>query len=134
MPLSFHPPRVCLPYHLSSAGSIGLISAQVVEDRKAGMTAGPAGGHEHFHCSLTPLDPSLVPEQVAAAGGGGAASSSGDRDGEEEAGGLDQPLAVVAAKYYFNGDSNMVFRYRLYSFHLCPVSLRGGGVTAAIAG
>ena len=89
------------------------------------MAAGPGGGHEHIHCSLKPLDPSLVPDQVAA---GGAASLKGAGAGEEEgagAGGLDRPLAVVAAKYYFNGDSNVVFRYRLYSFHMCPVG-RGG--------
>lgn len=95
---------------------------QVIQDRRAGMAAGPGGGHEHIHCSLKPLDPSLVPEQVAA---GGTASSRGAGDGDvaggASAGGLDRPLAVVAAKYYFNGDSNVVFRYRLYSFHLCPV-------------
>lgn len=85
----------------------------MAEDRDAGMAPGPGGGHEHIHCSLKPLDPSLVPEQVAA---GGTTSSRGEA--------LDRPLAVVAAKYYFNGDSNVVFRYRLYSFHLCPVSSR----------
>eukprot|EP00903_Cladosiphon_okamuranus_P007916 g7644.t1 len=102
---------------------------QVVEDRRAGMAAGPGGGHEHIHCSLKPLNASLVPEQVATAGGGGAASSNRDRNGEDGAGagtgGLDRPRAVVAAKYYFNGDSNVVFRYRLYSFHLCPPNTPG---------
>lgn len=106
----------------------------MIADRKAGMTAGPGGGHEHIHCSLKPLDPSLVPEQVAE---GRPASSTGGGAGEEEeeggAGALDRPLAVVAAKYYFNGDSNVVFRYRLYSFHLCPVSL-GGWVLSAVGG
>lgn len=84
------------------------------------MTPGPGGGHEHIHCSLTLLDPSQVPAQVATGG-----RSSGDSEGGDEggAGGIvERPLAVVAAKYYFNGDSNVVFRYRLYSFHSCPVS------------
>ena len=108
--------RVCVCLQPTSGG-LDRISAQVIEDREAGMAAGPGGGHEHIHCSLKPLDPSLVPEQVAAAGGGGG-----------KGGGLGRPLAVVAAKYYFNGDSNVVFRYRLYSFHLCPVSLRREGL------
>ena len=85
------------------------------------MTPGPGGGHEHIHCSLKLLDGAQVPDQVAA--GGWISDSEGKAEEEEEAGGGvgRQPLAVVAAKYYFNGDSNVVFRYRLYSFHACPV-------------
>lgn len=86
---------------------------QVVEDRKAGMPPGPGGGHEHIHCSLKVLDADQVPPQVAIGegiGGGGEQGRAGDR-----------PLVVVAAKYYFNGDADVVFRYRLYSFHACPV-------------
>ncbi|CAM9435714.1 unnamed protein product, partial [Ectocarpus sp. 6 AP-2014] len=108
---------------------------QVVADRKAGMTPGPGGGHEHIHCSLKRLDPAEVPEQVAAAAAAspGSRSSSGEEEEEEEEGAgqgvqqqqPEQPLAVVAAKYYFNGDSNVVFRYRLYSFHACPPNTPG---------
>ncbi|CAN0001809.1 unnamed protein product, partial [Hapterophycus canaliculatus] len=96
---------------------------QVIEDREAGMLPGPGGGHEHIHCSLKPLDPALVPEQVAAATLGNGFFSDAEEGGEGEGCGTGRdtrPLAVVAAKYYFNGDSNVVFRYRLYSFHPCP--------------
>ncbi|CAN0142841.1 unnamed protein product, partial [Ectocarpus fasciculatus] len=103
---------------------------QVVADRKAGMTPGPGGGHEHIHCSLKRLDPAEIPEQVAAAAAHPAGSRSPSGEEEEEGAGQgaqrqeqpqpERPLAVVAAKYYFNGDSNVVFRYRLYSFHACP--------------
>ncbi|CAN0544372.1 unnamed protein product, partial [Ectocarpus sp. 12 AP-2014] len=64
------------------------------------MTPGPGGGHEHIHCSLKRLDPAEQQQP-------------------------ERPLAVVAAKYYFNGDSNVVFRYRLYSFHACPPNTPG---------
>ncbi|CAM9292442.1 unnamed protein product [Laminaria digitata] len=87
---------------------------QVVEDRKAGMPPGPGGGHEHIHCSLKVLDADQVPPQVANGGGIGGQGRGGDR-----------PLVVVAAKYYFNGDASVVFRYRLYSFHAIP-GARGG--------
>jgi len=61
------------------------------------------------------------------AGGGRVISGRGRREGSGGEGSVvGQPLAVVAAKYYFNGDSNVVFRYRLYSFHSCPVSWSGG--------
>lgn len=91
----------------------------MIEDRKAGMPPGPGGGHEHIHCSLKVLDANQVPPQVAFGQGG---ISGGEGDGEEEEGtAADRPLVVVAAKYYFNGDANVVFRYRLYSFHACSV-------------
>lgn len=87
------------------------------------MPPGPGGGHEHIHCSLKRLDASLVPEQVASATLGKDFFPGGDKGdgGGGDAGRDTTPLAVVAAKYYFNGDSNVVFRYRLYSFHPCPV-------------
>lgn len=93
------------------------MSPQVVEDRKAGMAAGPGGGHEHIHCSLGLLEPAQVPTQIAR---GQASGTEGGGQEQQEA-----PLAVVAAKYYFNGDANVVFRYRLYSFHACPVRCQG---------
>lgn len=101
------------------------------------MTAGPGGGHEHIHCSLTLLDERLLPQQilrqhsverrastvaVKERGEGEEISNNLEaQTGEDER--EERPLAVVAAKYYFNGDASIVFRYRLYSFHRCPVSL-----------
>lgn len=76
------------------------------------MSAGPGGGHEHIHCTLRLLDASQVPQQILGRGADG-----GDQGDDER----EPPLAVVSAKYYFNGDANVVFRYRLYSFHACPV-------------
>lgn len=93
---------------------------QVVQDRNAGLAAGPGGGHEHIHCSLRLLDPAQVPLQIAVG------ERTGNEQGREEQGEQGRPLAVVAAKYYFNGDANVVFRHRLYSFHACPVRGNGG--------
>lgn len=99
----------------------------MVEDRTAGMAAGPGGGHEHIHCSLKILDGKHVPPQIMRQQQqqqqqgvhreeGGVLGGLGSDMVEEQ-----QPLAVVAAKYFFNGDASVVFRYRLYSFHPCPV-------------
>lgn len=86
------------------------------------MTAGPGGGHEHIHCTLKIIDDRLVPRQIAEQDRRRGRSSG--TDGVSEAGdGAPQPPAVVVAKYFFNGDPSVVFRYRLYSFHECPVSL-----------
>lgn len=105
-----------------------LRSSKVVEDRNAGMTAGPGGGHEHIHCSLKLIDSSQVPLQISGSGARAETSherNSGGAEQEQEVGGEgDQdspPLGVVAAKYYFNGNADVVFRYRLYSFHACSV-------------
>lgn len=108
----------------------------MVEDRAAGMAAGPGGGHEHIHCSLTLLDELLLPKQIlrqqhgerrASKGavegrGGGRESRSNQETRGAELELEERLLAVVAAKYFFNGDASIVFRYRLYSFHPCPVS------------
>lgn len=92
------------------------------------MAAGSGGGHEHIHCSLKLLDSDRIPTQIAQGGGRsypgvvGVSKEEGEGDGQDEIqGSRDRPLAVVAAKYYFNGDSKVVFRYRLYSFHACAV-------------
>lgn len=84
------------------------------------MTAGSRGGHEHFHCSLKILDDSVVPPQIMKHihKDGHADSRSALSQGEDDV----RPLAVVAAKYFFNGDASRVFRYRFYSFHECSVS------------
>lgn len=84
------------------------------------MPPGPGGGHEHIHCSLKVLDASQIPPQVAY-GEGGIGGGEGGGGEEGGGGGENRPLVVVAAKYYFNGDASVVFRYRLYSFHACPV-------------
>lgn len=132
---------------------------QVVKDRAAGLAAGPGGGHEHIHCSLKVVDESLLPKQIlrqqqsrdrlvstgssaveGGEGGRGAERGSGcsQRGGEggtvnEEQEG-ERPLAVVAAKYFFNGDAAIVFRYRLYSFHRCPVSVIDFGLSCSDLG
>eukprot|EP00611_Tribonema_gayanum_P015195 TRINITY_DN27013_c0_g1_i1.p1 TRINITY_DN27013_c0_g1~~TRINITY_DN27013_c0_g1_i1.p1 ORF type:complete len:343 (-),score=75.77 TRINITY_DN27013_c0_g1_i1:91-1119(-) len=75
---------------------------QVVEDRAAGREPGPGGGHEHIHCRLQ-LVTDDAPVQLM--------QSSSTETAE--------PRAVVAARYYFNGRPEIVFRYRLYSFRPC---------------
>eukprot|EP00953_Heterococcus_sp_UTEX-ZZ885_P027372 14684-Heterococcus_DN1.PRE.6 len=81
---------------------------QVVADRAAGLTPGPGGGHEHIHCSLQ-LVTSMAPPQLLQAQDGFAA-----------------PTAVIAARYYFNAQPAVTFRFRLYSFGLCaPGAARG---------
>ncbi|CAN0283947.1 unnamed protein product [Discosporangium mesarthrocarpum] len=85
---------------------------QVVADRSEGLNPGPGGGHEHFHCSLREVT-SLAPPQITCT------------EGEGKSG--NEPVAVMAAKYYFNGDPSVVFRYRLYSFHAAEESSRGRG-------
>ncbi len=115
-------PRYPYPRHWRRGA---VVTEQVIQDRKAGMGPGPGGGHEHIHCSLKLLDRAQVPDQVA--GGGRMISGTGRQEGIAGGGSAGgQPLAVVAAKYYFNGDSNVVFRYRLYSFYAYPVRVGRG--------
>jgi CpeT/CpcT family (DUF1001) len=83
---------------------------QVVADRAAGLTPGPGGGHEHIHCSLQ-LVTSMAPPQLLQAQDGFAA-----------------PTAVIAARYYFNAQPAVTFRFRLYSFGLCASGAARGDV------
>jgi len=70
-------------------------AAQVASERAQGMEAGPAGGHEHIHCILKPLD---LP-----------AGSLGD-----------DSQFFLGATYYFDNRPEAVFRCRVYSFHPPP--------------
>jgi CpeT/CpcT family (DUF1001) len=83
---------------------------QVVADRAAGLTPGPGGGHEHIHCSLK-LVTSMAPPQLLQA-----------QDG------FTAPTAVIAARYYFNAQPAVTFRFRLYTFGLCASDAARGDV------
>jgi len=98
------------------------------------MHAGSGGRHEHIHCSLGRVDSTRVPRQILEDGEGDN-GWDGTTLGNISRRSHTSPIAVVSAKYYFNGDARVVFRYRLYSFHayqviaprpVRPVSERGG--------
>lgn len=69
---------------------------QVVQDRDRGRSPGKGGGHEHMHCRIKSAQ-EYLPAQLKS---------------------LKMP--VLSAMYYFNGEPNAVFRFRMYSF--CPAT------------
>ncbi|CAM9110668.1 unnamed protein product [Phaeothamnion confervicola] len=90
---------------------------QVLQDRALGMTAGEGGGHEHIHCRLRDVT-TLAPKQIMRPAG--TSAPYGDSA---------NPKATVSATYYFNGDPNVVFRFRLYTFeNALPEAPRGAAV------
>mmetsp|Transcript_15140 Transcript_15140/g.22506 ORF Transcript_15140/g.22506 Transcript_15140/m.22506 type:complete len:277 (-) Transcript_15140:102-932(-) len=65
-------------------------------DLKKKMPPGEKGGHEHIHCSLKKID-----------------SGIDLRDPSES---NDSRHLTISAHYYFDGDPQKTFRYRIYSF------------------
>ncbi len=86
---------------------------QVVQDRRRGLNPGEGGGHEHIHCTLVPM-----PCQTR-------------RDGSESCNSQQPYDQWVLAAFYFNGNPQQIFRFRMY--RLIPSEpINGGGTVRMI--
>mmetsp|Transcript_32052 Transcript_32052/g.65421 ORF Transcript_32052/g.65421 Transcript_32052/m.65421 type:complete len:438 (+) Transcript_32052:115-1428(+) len=82
---------------------------QVIQDRHHGLTPGEGGGHEHIHCTLVPC-----PRQLKH----NSSESFSSRKHQDQ---------WVLAAFYFNGNPQQIFRFRMY--RLIPPEFEQGKST-----